>query len=244
MTRMVAWTRMLAVAGVLAVAMALPGQAGAQQSAQLERGYEAFDQGNYSQAVQAWQPLAEDGIAEAQFMMATLYDHGYGVTRDYAEAERLFMAAAEQDYEQAYLVLGLLYFYGQEADAGSIEQDKEEAARWLRRAGYAGYPRAQAMLAHMYYAGDGVAMNMVESCYWANEAAEQGVAEGQFIAGLLYGNGEGCDMDRIEALKWFELAADQRYPGAALNVDLLEQELEPSDVQEGIDRANSFVPVS
>ena len=51
-----------------------------------EEGYTAFQKGDYATALQKWKPLADEGNAQAQLSLGTMYDKGQGVPQDYAEA--------------------------------------------------------------------------------------------------------------------------------------------------------------
>jgi TPR repeat protein len=59
-------------------------------------GEDAYDRQDYQTALKVWQPLADQGIAGAQNNIGLLYENGEGVTRDYAEAMKWFLKAADQ----------------------------------------------------------------------------------------------------------------------------------------------------
>lgn len=52
---------------------------------------------------------AEQGHADTQYMLGVMYQNGYGVKQDYAEARKWFNKAAEQGHETAQTMLK--YFY-------------------------------------------------------------------------------------------------------------------------------------
>src|SRR6478752_1940110 len=56
---------------------------------------------------------ANQGIQEAQFNLAILYESGRGVKQDYAKASQLYTLAADQGHKNAQLNLGLCYAKGQ-----------------------------------------------------------------------------------------------------------------------------------
>ena len=58
-----------------AVALMLAPGAGAAQD--FAAGQSAYDAGDYATALQEWRPLAEQGDAEAQFMLGFMYDDGH-----------------------------------------------------------------------------------------------------------------------------------------------------------------------
>ncbi len=46
----------------------------------------AYQRGDYATTIRELRPLAEQGVAEAQFLLGVMYDKGQGVPQDYAEA--------------------------------------------------------------------------------------------------------------------------------------------------------------
>lgn len=77
-----------------------------------ERGLKAYDAGDYDAAFAEWHPLAEQGVAFAQYNLGFMYRKGQGVPQDYAEAVKWFRHAAEQGIAQAQNNLGVLYYNG------------------------------------------------------------------------------------------------------------------------------------
>ena len=55
---------------------------------------------------------AEQGDADAQFILGASYYHGKGVPQDYVEAAKWWRKAAEQDQAYAQEYLGFAYSYG------------------------------------------------------------------------------------------------------------------------------------
>jgi len=55
-------------------------------SADFQRGYAAFQSGDYAIALREWTPLAKQGDADAQFNLGLMYANGDGVPRDYKTA--------------------------------------------------------------------------------------------------------------------------------------------------------------
>lgn len=63
-------------------------------AADIEAGVAAYNAGNYDRAVQEFRPLAEAGVAEAQFGLGILYTEGTGVPRDQKQAIKWISLAA------------------------------------------------------------------------------------------------------------------------------------------------------
>ena len=74
-----------------------------------QKGYEAYQNGDYATALKEWTPLAEGGNSRAQFNLGVMYDDGQGVPQDDKEAVRLYTLAAEQGYVNAQYNLALMY---------------------------------------------------------------------------------------------------------------------------------------
>ena len=51
-----------------------------------QKGFAAYQSGDYVTALQEWRPLAEQGDVDAQYGLGVMYDIGNGVLQDYAEA--------------------------------------------------------------------------------------------------------------------------------------------------------------
>ena len=60
------------------------------QAQDVQKGMEAFDQGDFETALEEWRPLAEQGFAVAQFMLDfdLLNSRGDGVPQDDTEAAK------------------------------------------------------------------------------------------------------------------------------------------------------------
>ncbi len=113
-------TMLLAVVVVLVAAPAW---------ADFEAGMEAYDRGDYATALKEWRPLAEQGDANAQFNLGSMYEYGDGVPQDDTEAVRWYRLAADQGYAKAQSNLGLMYEYGE-----GVPQDDVQARMWLNLA--------------------------------------------------------------------------------------------------------------
>jgi len=105
------------------------------------RGYISGRDKDYKEAVRWYRKAAEQGHAQAQVNLGTLYSKGLGVGRDYTEAVKWYRKAAEQEHAQAQNNLGVMYSEGQ-----GVMQDFKEAARWYRKAAEQGNNHAREAL--------------------------------------------------------------------------------------------------
>ena len=95
----------------------------------VNEGVAAYNRGDFATALREWRPLAEQGVAEAQFNLGLMYYDGEGVPQDYAEAVKWYRKAAEQGVAEAQSNLGLMYDNGR-----GVLQDYVRAHMWYNLA--------------------------------------------------------------------------------------------------------------
>jgi TPR repeat protein len=81
--------------------------------------------------------------------------------QDYATAERLYRALAQQGDPSAQHFLGKMYDNGE-----GVGQDSAEAAKWFRLAAEQGHTGAQFYLGNLYANGKGVPQDYVQAYMW------------------------------------------------------------------------------
>ena len=173
---------------------------------QFEDGQTAYDRGEYATALQLWQPLADQGVAQAQFNVGEIYLDGKGVPTNETEGLKWLQFAAEQGYAEAQNTLGNLHINGQEIGL-AVPKDYAEALKWYRLAAEQGDAGGQNNLGYMYDTGQGVPQDYVEAVKWYSLAADQGNAEAQSNLGVMYRDGKGVPQDYVQAHMWFDLAS-------------------------------------
>ncbi len=140
----------------------------AQAWAGWDEGLAAYQRGDYATALREIRPLAEQGDAQAQYYLGSMYHYGQGVPQGYAEAVKLYRKAAEQGYANAQNTLGFMYRYGQ-----GVPQDYAKALQWYRKAVEQGVAEAQYNLGSMNYNGLGVPQDYAKAHMWFNLAASR-----------------------------------------------------------------------
>lgn len=142
----------------------------------LKQGLEAYYDGKYETAAALLQPLADKGVARAQFRLAYMHYLGRGFKRDRQEADRRIRAAlpairkfADEGRAWAQSDIGSLY-----EDGLVLPRDFGEAVYWYRSAAEQGYPGAQTNLGLMYARGRGVGSSRRTAIEWFQRAAKQG----------------------------------------------------------------------
>jgi TPR repeat protein len=134
-----------------------------------EKGFEAYENGDFATSFKEWRPLAAQGDARAQNSLGVMYQKGQGVTQDYAEAMRWLRLAAAQGYASAQFNIGLMYNNGQ-----GVTQNYKDTLKWYRLAAAQGYTDAQLNLGVGYSSGQGVIQDNVYAHMWFNVAASNG----------------------------------------------------------------------
>lgn len=221
------------LAGGLVLGLAAPAWA------DLASGQAAYLSGDYGAAWRELKPLADQGVAEAQYQIGVMYDHGQSVKRSYRTAAQWYERAAEQGHPGAQFNLGFMFYNGSGEGDDPVAQNYADSAAWLTRAAASGIGEAQYMLSNMYMRGNGVARDFDRAIRLATGAARKGVSGARYNVGLLLGNSDNRD-DVIEAYKWFSLLALDQYPGAAANRDRVARRLRPEDISEGKRRADAL----
>ena len=135
----------------------------------LNKGIEAHDRGDFATALYEFRPLAEQGVADAQFNLGVMYTFGFGVPQDYAEAMKWYRLAAQQGQASAQNNLALMYENGY-----GVPQDYAKAVKWYRLAAEQGVVQAQFNLGVAYAKGQGIPPDFVQAHKWFNLAALHG----------------------------------------------------------------------
>jgi len=154
-----------------------------------------------AQDMQTLLEKAEAGDASAQFNIGLLYEEGWGVPEDDAEAVKWYRKAAETGHVQAQFNLGVMHDTGER-----VPEDGAEAVKWYRKAAEQGYIPAQFKLGVMYRNGWGVPEDDAEAMKWFRKAAVQGNAIAQCRLGTMYDTGEGVLEDDVAAYAWYSVA--------------------------------------
>ena len=157
---------------VLAVAVALgvTGAAG-EASAGFAEAMAAYRVADYETAYREFLPLAEKGIAAAQYKLGLMYEHGRGVAKDLDEAEKWYGRAAQKGYANAQYNLGFVH-YSQNDIAGTTE--------WWSRAAERGDEQAMFSLGFIFAEGDRAPRDPVQAHMWYDLAAAHGSAEAAY----------------------------------------------------------------
>ena len=139
------------------------------------KGMTYYNKRDYTEAVKYFKQAAEEGYADAQYMLGICYLTGHGVTQDYNEVVKWYRKAAEQGNADAQNGLGSCYYTGH-----GVTQNYNEAVKWYRKAAEQGSAGGQWSLGLCYQYGYGVTKNIDTAVEWYRKAARQGdeIAQG------------------------------------------------------------------
>jgi len=138
-----------------------------------QSGWAAYERGDYSQAVDSWLPLAQQGHVSAQINLATMYDHGTGVDQDVERALSWYQAAAHQGSAIAQYNLGLFL-----ADRKMLTTNDEDGLYWLFKAAAQNYADAQYQLGLMYAEGIAGPTRIADAPQWLYQAGVNYLSSG------------------------------------------------------------------
>lgn len=156
---------------------------------------------------------ANKGDARAQYQLGERYENEENNT----EALKWYRKSAEQGYDAAQNILGVVYQHG---DFG-VSQDYLEAVKWYRKAAEQGNTDSQVSLGLLYGDGGGapqVPQDYSEAVKWFRKAAEGGDDDGQLFLAWYYDQGKGVTQNYTEAVKWYRKSAEQGNKTAQLRL--------------------------
>lgn len=165
---------------------------------------------------------AQNGDVEAQYELSVLYSQGKdGLERDWDEAEKWRLKAAEAGHAEAQYEIGSSYAY----KAGTEKKPElyAEAVIWYEKAAAQGNFNAQYHLARMYEQGTQIPQNLLKAFEYYLASAQHNSAEtkrpwvlamAQQKVGLMYYQGIPGERDFDEAYKWLNIAAQNKYGGS------------------------------
>ena len=197
----------------------------------LETGYiEHKTRADFSQAVQAYNSedyvyaarllrvLAIQGHTKAQYLLATQYDAGLGITVDKEVAFYLYHQAALSGLLAAHHNLAVSYAKGH-----GTKVNIKKAVYWWKKAATNGHTDAQYNLGIIYTSGHGVIEpDLHKALKWWRMAAINGDAVAQFNLGALYANGIGMSSRICEASRWWEKSAANGFAQAEMALAVLQ----------------------
>ena len=184
---------------------------------------------------------AEKGDVNAQYVLANLYriessnnrTLGKKSDKNYKEAIKWLLKAANQGDVKAQCDMGYIYAYGD-----GVPRNLEEAEKWFHKSTEGGDPEAQCLLGCLYAIGHGVLEDPKEAAKWFKKASEQGNDLAQYNLGILYARGDGVSKDLVESYAYILLSTRKRHDDILKAA--LKKILSPSQREAGLKRAKEI----
>ena len=145
----------------------LLGSEGMSWGAGFEKGIPAFIDWDPLTSMLEWQPLAEQGNADAQYKLGTIYD--YWVLRNNLILVKWCKLAAESENISAKIFLDSVHKKGK-----GVLQIYKTAVKWYRLAAEGVCAEAQFILSSMYFSGNGVSKDRQIARKWWKFSAGRG----------------------------------------------------------------------
>ena len=168
---------------------------------------------------------AQQGDANAAFIVATHYLNGDTTVADYAKAAFWYGKAAAAGSAPAQYRLATLYERGK-----GVDKNLNTALSWYERAGALGNVKAMHNAAVIAAGTDAGAPDYVRATKWFTLAANHGLKDSQFNLAVLKERGLGAKADTDEALFWYMAAAAQDDADAKKRIEVLTKSLSPATV--------------
>jgi TPR repeat protein len=153
------------------------------------------------------------GDSGAQLLMGFMYEVGYGVATDHAEALSWYSKAAEAGSTIAQYVLGVRL-------SEQVGSSKNDIAQLMARAAERGLVAAQEYLAGCYDFGIGTPADSSLAMDWYVKAAKGGSSVAASRLAQLFDTGTYVAKNSDEAVMWYKRAADLGNASAALMLAL------------------------
>ncbi|MDP1700072.1 MAG: peptidoglycan-binding protein [Aestuariivirga sp.] len=180
---------------------------------------------------------AENGDASAQFIVATRFLDGEGVTQDVTRAAHWYQKAALAGLAPAQYRLATLFERGR-----GVPKDSATALIWYERAAAQGNVKAMHNAAVIAAGTEAGNPNYDTAYKWFLAASQNGLKDSQFNLAVLYERALGTKANVDEALFWYLVAASQDDADARKRAEVLAQNLSPLVVEAVRAKARAWVP--
>lgn len=157
---------------------------------------------DFASAARWARKAADADSASGQAMLAFVLTWGPDSIRDLDEAHRLYEKAAKADCPEGCLGYALSL-----AKRATGDDEKSEAAKYMRRAADSGLTTAIYLLATLTEQGFGVPRDPAAAMQLYRKAAERGLREAQFRWGRALIDGRHVEPNSIEGESWLRKAA-------------------------------------
>ena len=171
--------------------------------------WSAYNKGNFQQAFESCQSLAETGDASCQALLGTLYKTGNHVPRNNELSLKWLNQSAESGNPIGQEVLGDTLLHGR----SGVEKNLSKAYELFMKSSARGHYYADNQLGFMHRYGIHVSKNLSEAFRYIQFAAGKGNPPAQAQLADLYRLGEGVPRNPDLAFQWALKSSEQKWPG-------------------------------
>jgi hypothetical protein len=143
-------------------------------------GLDAAKREDFDTALREWGPLAENGSAQAQINLGTMYSKGEGVGKNLTTAFSWYLKAAKQGIMKAQFMVGQMY-----QDGEGTEKKPLEALNWFLRSAKQGDTNSQVIISTTLALGEVVKRDVVGALFWAYAAEIEGSEDSSAVVIML-----------------------------------------------------------
>lgn len=147
---------------------------------------------------------AEQGNANAEVYLGTMYRNGQGVKKDRDEAIRWYNAAIARGSAWGMFEMGSLLYE-------RPKRDTPKTLEWFKKAADAGYPMAQTAYGVFLLEGKDLPKDVVNGERYMKAAAESGDPFAQLSLSMMYARGMHFEKNLDIAEEWATKSAKQNY---------------------------------
>jgi len=173
--------------------------------------YYGINEKDYKKAFEFFEKAALRGHAEAQLMLGSCYEQGFGTEIDYTKAVNWYTKASEQGLAKAKYKAAICYLHGY-----GVTKNKKKAQELFIEAAEQGDAEIQLQLGYSYISNDSFDFkkDSKKARFWLDKVIGQGTATEQFeLAEKYCGRYENTYDTRIikdfkEAAYWYTKAAE------------------------------------
>ena len=162
----------------------------------IDQGHAFAKADDYTAALNEWKPLAEQGNAEAQYLLGFLFQHGLGVASyNDKEAAKWYGLAAEQGHSKSQFKLADAHRWGT-----GVIQNYAEAIRWYYRSAKQGSIISQDRLGYVYWKHFDDPKSNLLAHMWYNIAAANGMLDSGRLRDQIASLMTSADISKAQAM--------------------------------------------
>jgi uncharacterized protein len=178
---------------------------------------DAFFVGNWATAAQLCPAEAEADDWLSQYLLASMYENGFGVEQDFNLALSWYLRSLQSGGQVHYNIGGFYY------DGRGVRQDFVEALHWLSQA--AEYDsRANFPLGEIFYRGLAGEQDYIRAINYYLQGASSGDLDASYMAGTMLYDGHGTFRGVSlydAAYLYFTYSAERGHAGAQVKVAIM-----------------------